>query len=127
MKKMNSREGRRGNMLAMAFVFFIFHLLVLLSLQQRLTLLAIVEEKIAKEDSLPEPGAIALAKVLDDLQNESLSNGEERDYPVSYKGSTYVYSASFTDNTTNWSVELTPPSTLPSAYHYDENLAWPEE
>ena len=120
-----SLNNRRGNMLAMAFIFVIFHVLILYALQQRLTMMSIVEGKIPAKDTLPKPGSLVLVKALEDIRSGTVSNGEDKDYDVKQSGVTYTYSVAFTDNTTHWAIEITPPDTLPAEHKFDRNVSWP--
>ena len=118
-------SNRRGNMLAMAFVFVIFHMLILYGVQQRLTMMSIVERQIPAEDTLPKPGSLVLTRALEDIREGSVSDGEDKDYDVKQSGVTYTYSVAFTDNTTHWAIEITPPDTLPEEHKFDRNVSWP--
>ena len=118
-------NDRHGNMMAMAFVFVIFHLLILYGVQQRLTMMSIVEKEIPSADDLPKPGSVVLVKALEDVRAGNVSHGESKDYDVKQSGVDYTYSVEFTDNTTHWALTITPPETLPAEHKFDRNVSWP--
>jgi len=112
-------------MLAMGFVFMLVHLLAVTLLQQRVLVTALVEQRLAGGGALPEPGALVVVRAIEDIRHSIVVDGEAKDYDVIFEGTTYRYSVAFSEATSTWSFEVTPPTDMPSELRFDVSVHWP--